>query len=71
MDHILQDLRFALRALAKRRGFTMSLFIADLAFGGTPALDLAKIGVLGASLIAGVVGWALLRFSGGPVRARV
>ena len=42
-------------------GFTMSLFIATLAFDGAPLLlDEAKIGVLSASLIAGVVGAALL-----------
>lgn len=42
-------------------GFTMSLFIADLAFGNTPLLPVAKVGILTASLIAGVVGWLLLR----------
>ncbi|MFN2400421.1 MAG: Na+/H+ antiporter NhaA [Gemmatimonadaceae bacterium] len=42
-------------------GFTMSLFIANLAFGTTNLLDSAKIGILLASLAAGVVGWALLR----------
>jgi NhaA family Na+:H+ antiporter len=42
-------------------GFTMSLFVAGLAFGETPALDTAKIGVLCASVIAGLCGYALLR----------
>jgi NhaA family Na+:H+ antiporter len=43
-------------------GFTMSLFIASLAFGeGAAQLDAAKIGVLGASLLAGVVGFLVLR----------
>jgi NhaA family Na+:H+ antiporter len=41
-------------------GFTMSLFIAGLAFGDSPFLDMAKIGILTASLIAGAVGWFLL-----------
>ncbi len=41
-------------------GFTMSLFIAGLAFGDTPALELAKIGVLLASVVAGVLGVVLL-----------
>jgi NhaA family Na+:H+ antiporter len=41
-------------------GFTMSLFIADLAFSGTPRLEEAKIGILIASSIAGVTGWAIL-----------
>lgn len=44
-------------------GFTMSLFIADLAFGEGPLLDSAKIGVITASLIAGTVGWLMLRNS--------
>ena len=42
-------------------GFTMSLFIAGLAFGDTPSLSVAKVGILVASLIAGVVGGAILR----------
>ena len=44
-------------------GFTVSLFIADLAFE-TPTLDVAKIGVLAASLVAGVGGVLILRRSG-------
>lgn len=42
-------------------GFTMSLFIANLAFGSGSLLDSAKIGILSASVIAGIVGWSLLR----------
>ena len=42
-------------------GFTMSLFIAGLAFGDLSALGSAKFGILTASLIAGVVGWFILR----------
>jgi NhaA family Na+:H+ antiporter len=41
-------------------GFTVSLFIADLAFRSA-VIDDAKIGVLAASLIAGVVGLITLR----------
>ena len=41
-------------------GFTMSLFIAGLAFGTQEALDSAKIGILIASVLAGTVGWLLL-----------
>ena len=37
-------------------GFTMSLFIASLAFALPEALDRAKLGILAASLIAGVLG---------------
>ena len=44
-------------------GFTMSLFIAALAYGeGSPELDRAKIGILAASVIAGVGGFLILRF---------
>ncbi len=42
-------------------GFTMSLFIADLAFADDPLLDIAKVGILAASLMAGIVGSILLR----------
>ena len=42
-------------------GFTMSLFIAILAFGGSPLLAIAKVGILIASLIAGAGGWLILR----------
>jgi len=42
-------------------GFTMSLFIAGLAFRDIALLSLAKLGILTASLIAGVVGWIILR----------
>ncbi len=41
-------------------GFTMSLFIADLAFDGA-VLEQVKVGILCASLVAGVVGYLLLR----------
>jgi NhaA family Na+:H+ antiporter len=41
-------------------GFTMSLFIATLAFGNTPFLDVSKIGTLVASLAAGLGGSLLL-----------
>ncbi len=44
-------------------GFTMSLFISDLAFDGGPILTAAKVGILAASLIAGVGGYLILRFA--------
>jgi len=44
-------------------GFTMSLFIAMLAFDGSPLLNAVKLGIMGASLIAGVVGAVLIRVS--------
>jgi Na+:H+ antiporter, NhaA family len=49
-------------------GFTMSLFIADLAFAGTLHLDEAKVGILIASTIAGVAGWAILNRTVGRAR---
>ncbi len=46
-------------------GFTMSLFIAGLAFPGMPdLLAAAKLGILAASLAAGICGWILLRRAG-------
>jgi Na+:H+ antiporter, NhaA family len=46
-------------------GFTMSLFIADLAFGDGPLLDMSKIGTMAASLAAGICGsFILLRKPG-------
>jgi len=44
-------------------GFTMSLFVASLAFGGTGMLDQSKIGVLSASVIAAIAGLILLKMS--------
>jgi Na+:H+ antiporter, NhaA family len=45
-------------------GFTMSLFIGLLAFPQSAALqDQTKIGVIMGSLIAGVIGWLILRFA--------
>jgi NhaA family Na+:H+ antiporter len=42
-------------------GFTMSLYIASLAFGETPAGDSAKIGIIAGSTVAGLLGWMRLR----------
>ncbi len=41
-------------------GFTMSIFIATLAFGEGPLLDSAKVGILAASIVSGVLGAAFL-----------
>ena len=43
-------------------GFTVSLFIAGLAFDDPLTVEEAKVGVLAASIVAGVLGWVLLRF---------
>ena len=46
-------------------GFTMSIFIAELAFRSNPSMLLeAKTGILGASIAAGVVGYLWLRCLG-------
>jgi NhaA family Na+:H+ antiporter len=50
-------------------GFTMSLFIASLAFDSAAMNDAAKIGILIASLLAGTVGWVLLSRSAPSPRA--
>lgn len=44
-------------------GFTMSLFIADLAFRPEQIVDAAKAGTFAASILAGLTGYSLLRFS--------
>jgi len=41
-------------------GFTMSLFIANLAFGDAPLLETAKVGILGASVASCVAGVIVL-----------
>jgi NhaA family Na+:H+ antiporter len=41
-------------------GFTMSLFVAGLAFNEESLLTMAKLGILAASLIAGIVGSVIL-----------
>jgi NhaA family Na+:H+ antiporter len=46
-------------------GFTMSLFIAMLAFDETATVDAAKLGILAGSLLAGVAGAVVLRIASG------
>ncbi|MBV1917926.1 MAG: Na+/H+ antiporter NhaA [Sphingomonadaceae bacterium] len=49
-------------------GFTMSLFIGALAFPGYPHLiEEAKLGVLTGSLLAALLGFAILRFMSGKL----
>jgi len=45
-------------------GFTMSLFIANLAFGAGELLDGSKLAILCASVVAAVGGWLVLRGAG-------
>jgi NhaA family Na+:H+ antiporter len=47
-------------------GFTMALFIANLAFVDAAQLNAAKIGILTASAVAGMLGWTLLRTTPEP-----
>jgi len=42
-------------------GFTMSLFIATLAFEGPALLDSAKVGILAGSILSGVIGAMVVR----------
>ena len=44
-------------------GFTMSLFITNLAFTSEELTNIAKVGILAASLLSGVVGYMVLRFA--------
>jgi NhaA family Na+:H+ antiporter len=53
-------------ALLTGVGFTMSLFIGNLAFVGPERLSEVKIGVLAGSLLSGIVGYVILRFGGQP-----
>ena len=42
-------------------GFTMSLFIANLAFSSEEFLNIAKVGILAGSLLSGIVGFIILK----------
>jgi Na+/H+ antiporter NhaA len=44
-------------------GFTVSLFMAELAFDDEPLIAEAKVGILAASVLAGALGWIVLRLS--------
>ena len=45
-------------------GFTVSLFITDLAFSDADLVAEAKVGIIAASIVAGVVGAGVLTFGG-------
>ena len=47
-------------------GFTVALFVTELAFEPGVLADQAKIGILAASAIAGITGYLFLRAVGGP-----
>ncbi|HLP40446.1 MAG TPA: Na+/H+ antiporter NhaA [Fibrobacteria bacterium] len=48
-------------------GFTMSIFIAGLGLGEGALLDQAKLAILCASTLSGLLGWAYLRLTTAPV----
>jgi NhaA family Na+:H+ antiporter len=50
-------------------GFTISLFIAGLAFGDGAMRDAASLGVLLASMLAAAIGYAILRHCAEPRHA--
>lgn len=47
-------------------GFTVALFIAGLSFEEAGLLTDAKLGILAASLVAGILGWTVLRLVHAP-----
>lgn len=50
-------------------GFTMSLFITNLAFTSEELSNIAKVGILTASLISGVTGYLILMYSAKNAKA--
>ncbi len=53
----LPDTLVSFLALLGGIGFTMAIFVANLAFVDPVAVTIAKVGILSASLVAGVAGW--------------
>ena len=50
-------------------GFTVAIFVTGLAFNQSPELiDYGKLAVLGASVVAGLLGYTILRFASRSVR---
>ena len=50
-------------------GFTVAIFVSGIAFDDPALVDQAKLGVFGASLLAGVAGYLFLRFVGARASA--
>ena len=44
-------------------GFTVAIFISGIAFDDPGLVDQAKVGIFGASIIAGIIGYLFLRFT--------
>ncbi|QTD54961.1 Na+/H+ antiporter NhaA [Parasphingorhabdus cellanae] len=49
-------------------GFTMSLFIGNLAFVDPAQIETVKLGVISGSLVSGVLGYLILRFAGSSTK---
>ena len=52
-------------------GFTVALFVAGLAFADPVLTEAAKIGILGGSLLAAVIGYLVLRLAPASASAAV
>ena len=51
-------------------GFTMSIFITELAFSDAAVKESAKLGILSGSLVSALLGWGVLRGLTDPPQAR-
>jgi NhaA family Na+:H+ antiporter len=49
-------------------GFTVSLFVADLAYADPEVTEQAKVGIFTGSLVSAIVGSAILRYGRIPTR---
>ena len=49
-------------------GFTVAIFISGIAFYGTDLVEQAKMGIFGASIVAAILGYGILRFTGSRAR---
>jgi NhaA family Na+:H+ antiporter len=47
-------------------GFTMSIFVASIAFRGHEQIDQAKAAIIFASVLAGAIGYFVLRAASSP-----
>lgn len=53
-------------------GFTMSIFVANLAFTGNSMLiDSSKVGIIFGSVVSGIIGYLILRWSGKPGKSEI
>ena len=64
------DLHLLGVAMCAGVGFTVALFVANLAFDDADLIELAKLGIMVGSLVAGVLGYLTLRLFSPPPGAR-